>query len=211
MRLDHDDGFSALELLVATVVALVFSIAGWSFQRTQAVELHDQSASLDATERIRAAMGFMAREIRRAGYDPRLTALIVPGTKGISVARSDRILVEFDANQNGAIDADADDPGAESVLYSYDSANRRIVRTAGGAAETLITGVPPGGFTLEYFDLLGNPLPLVGLPPALDFVQRDLIALVRINLRVEAVASSRPETLGLASRVTVRQRILDKL
>jgi prepilin-type N-terminal cleavage/methylation domain-containing protein len=212
---DPASGFSMLELLVALSVGLVFALAGWSFQQTQARELGDQAAALDATDRIRSTMDFMAREIRKAGYDPKMTALIVPGSKGVSEARSDRLAVQWDKSENGAIEPDATDPNPESVLYSYDSTDSQILRTVNGAAQTLIRNVPSGGLVFEYFDILGNqltPITVVGQSsPLLDAVQRDLIAFVRVRLQVQAVGTTRPTTLKQTARVTVRNRIIDKL
>ena len=204
-------GFTIIELLVASFIAITFALAGWSFQRTQAQDLTDQSASLDATEKIRGSMAFVSDEIRRAGYDPLLTALLVPGQKGIREARADRLWIEFDADEDGLLEPTAADPGAESVLYTYDATNRRILRTVDGVTQVLAEDVPPGGFSLEYFDVLGNPLTLTGSPPILDAVKRDLVAFVRLKLRVTVQAVQTAGVLELASRITVRNRVLDRL
>ena len=109
-------GFSITEFMVAMIISLMVSAAGWAFYRTQLRALGDQSADLDAGEGARAAMGFVARELRHTGFDPLGTALVTSGATGINDARSDRLLVQWDANSSGEIDTSAADPNAESVL-----------------------------------------------------------------------------------------------
>lgn len=221
-RLD-EQGFSILELLVAAILATVFALSAWGFQRAQGRELSNQAASIDATDRLRSAMTFLSREIRQAGYDPRLTALVTAGGKGIREAGARALWIEWDANENGTIDATATDPLPESVLYAYDTGGQRILRTIDGVGETLVGNVPEGGFELEYFDVSGNPLPFTETiavatgaggvtvtTPALGAAQRDLVAFVRLRLRMTALTTT-PSTLGLSSRVTVRNRVLDRL
>jgi type II secretory pathway pseudopilin PulG len=204
-------GFTILELLVAALVAITFGLAGWSFQHTQARELSDQSATIDATDRIRGTMGFVADEIRQAGEDPLLTALLISGQTGIRQARPDRIWIELDADGDGILETDNADPFAESILYAYDAPNRRILRTVAGVTQTLTDDVPPGGFDIEYFDVLGNAIAFSGIPPILNAAERDLVAFVRLNLRVTAQGVHGPNVLELSSRITVRNRVLDRL
>lgn len=204
-------GISLTELLVAVSIAMTFALAGWMFQRAQARELSNQAAELDGTEKIRSTMWFIAREIRRAGSDPRLTALVLPGYKGLSEARSDRILVQYDKDADGVIDTSATDPDAESILYFYDASSQEIRRTVAGTTQTLVEDVPPSGFDLQYFTLLDVELEPSGLPAILDAAARDLVTYVKINLRVVGDTNPWPTTLRLSSRVAIRSRILDKL
>jgi prepilin-type N-terminal cleavage/methylation domain-containing protein len=210
-RSSKEAGFTLHEVLVALVISALISLVGWSFYRHQLRELTRQSAGLDAFDKARSAMGFIAREIRSAGYDPRLTALIVPTFKGIREAGADRIHVEWDRDESGALDGGATDPNAESVLYGYDSATRRILRTVGGVTTPLVDNVPPGGFSLRYFDLLGNEITTTGLPPLVAALSRDLIASVRLTVLVETTGVTPVSSYVLASRISVRARIVDRL
>lgn len=201
-------GLSIIELLVAMVVALMFALAGWMFQRAQAHELSNQVAEIDGTEKIRSALWFLSREIRGAGTDPLLVALTTAGSTGISEARQDRLLVQFDTNSDGVIDPNATDPDAESVLYTYNGGNQSIQRTVAGVTQTLITDVPGSGLQLTYYDSAGNELVPAGSPATLSSSQRDLVAFVRVRLRVISETRPFPTTLRLSSRVTIRNRIL---
>ncbi|MEA2624300.1 MAG: type pilus assembly protein PilW [Candidatus Binatota bacterium] len=206
-----ESGFTLAELLVACAVSMVVLIAGWGFYLTQLRSLSDQSATLEATDKLRGAMTFLAREVRFAGYDPRAAALVAVGAKGVRDARGDRMTIEFDADASGGIDADATGPAAESVLYAYDSANRTVLRTVAGSTETLVSEVSPGGLLLEYLDADGAALPLAGTPAALSAADRDRVAFVRVTLSIEAVDTQRSTVLTQTMDVALRNRILDRL
>ena len=81
-------GFTIIELLVSMGVAAGFAVAATSFYRGEVRALVDHSATLDATDKVRAAMAFLTREVRNAGYDPRLTALpaAAAGYRGLRFA-----------------------------------------------------------------------------------------------------------------------------
>ena len=222
-------GFTLTELLVSTLIASVFGLAGLNYYRGQTRALTTQSAMVDATDKLRAAMTFMTREIRLAGYDPKQTAMTVSGTKGVIDARSDFLWIQFDRNEDGAIATSATDPSAESISYAYDAANQQIVRTVAGVTQTLIKNVPSGSFAFQYFDAAGNALTLgnvsftapSGLPSAIASAasaeqgviatQRDQIALVRVAFQVQTVGLTPTVNLTLSSRVSVPARTLDHL
>jgi type IV pilus assembly protein PilW len=222
-------GFGLIELMVSVGIGLVFGLAGLNYYRGQTRALTTQSAMVDATDKLRAAMTFMTREIRLAGYDPKQTAMTVSGTKGIVDARSDFLWIQFDRDESGAIQTNATDPSAESVAYAYDSANQQIVRTVAGVTQTLIKNVPPGTFSFQYFDINGNAMTLgslsftapSGLPSAIASAvgaeqavlasQRDQIALVRLSFQVQTVGLTPTVNLSLSSRVSVPARTTDRL
>lgn len=204
-------GFSITEFMVTMIISLVLSAAGWMFYRTQLRSLGDQSADLDAGEGARAAMGFMARELRVAAYDPQGTALTTAGATGISDARSDRLLVQWDSDSSGTIDPNAVDPNAESVLYTYDPSLKQVLRTAAGNTQTLIKNVPSIGLAFEYFDGNGDTLTPSGNPAQLTAAQRDAVAVILVKLQVETFRATRVRTVKLSARAAIRNRVLGRL
>jgi prepilin-type N-terminal cleavage/methylation domain-containing protein len=225
----RDAGFSLAELLVTMAIASVMGLAGVGYYRGQTRALTIHSATLDATEKLRAGMALITREIRLAGYDPTATAMVVVGQKGIVDARGDFLWIRFDRNGDGTIDTNAADPDAESIVFSYDAANQQILRTVAGVSQPLVKNVPSGTFSFQYFDILGNAMTMgtvaftspSGLPtsvaasaasePAVSAAQRDLIALVRVSLQVQTVGLTPALTLPLSARVTVPARTVDRL
>lgn len=222
-------GFTLVELLVAMGIAAVVGLASLGYYRSEIRALSVHSATLDATDKVRAAMTFMTREIRLTGYDPGLTAMVTPGSKGIIDARGDFLWIQFDRNDNGSIQTSAPDPDGESVAYSYDATNQQILRTVAGVSQPLVKNVPPGSFSFQYYDILGNPMTMgtvaftsppglpasvsasVGGEPAVSAVQRDLVALLRVSFQVQTVGLTPAINLALSTRVTVPARTLDRL
>ncbi|MGH7899599.1 MAG: PilW family protein [Candidatus Binatia bacterium] len=157
-------GLTIFELLVSMSLAATFGTAALQFYRAELHSLQDHSAALAATDKVRSTMAFVTREIRRTGYDPKLTALVVPGYKGIRSAGPNYLWIVFDQDDDGGIDYDAVDPTAESVIYTYDSENQQILRTVAGVSQPLAKNVPPGTLAFQYYDLLGNELPFDTAP-----------------------------------------------
>ena len=203
-RLRDFSGFTLLELLVTTVISLALGIGGFSFFRAQARSLTDQSAGLDAIEGARAALDFMAYDIRMAGANP--TGIWTQsGTcgAGLSVARVSELTIAYDgANAqpaDGTISAD------EITRYSYDSANKRIVRTVNGVDQTLITNVPSGGLSFAY-RVGANPAATSGSPSQVTSGDCNKVTHIVINVRVQTTRGTAITNVDLASRVALRNR-----
>lgn len=232
--LRNQRGFTLTELLVSALVAGLFAAAAGGYYRSEVRALSIHSGTLAATDKVRSAMTFLSRELRDAGYDPQLTALTTAGYKGVRFAGPNAVWIVWDANQDGSIDYNATDPNAESAIYTYDSANQRIVRTVAGVDQTLVSNVPAGAFSFQYFDTAGNALAfdtaasfvvpsgapslssavssiLNGQGQVLSPTNRDAVALVRVSIQVQTVGITPAFNLSLASGITLPARILDKL
>jgi prepilin-type N-terminal cleavage/methylation domain-containing protein len=231
----HRAGFTLVELMVAMGVVAILGLASWRFYSSEARTLAVHSATLEATDKIRATMSFVSRELRLTGYDPTLAALTATGYKGIRYAGPNGLWVEFDRNGDGSVDGNAADPNAESVIYSYDATNQQILRTVAGVSQTLVKNVPAGSFTFLFYDSSGSTLapattPTLTVPPgypsvpssvsqaltsqtsqALSSVQRDLVVLVRVGVQVQTTGITPATNLSMAARITVPNRILDRL
>ncbi|MGH7818576.1 MAG: PilW family protein [Candidatus Binatia bacterium] len=214
----NDRGFTISELLIAMVVSLVVSLAGWGFYRTQLRVLTDQAAELEAAESARAAIGFLVREVRHTGYDPLDSAFpdpaspALPNPGALLVAQSNSVSFQWDNNASGAVDPGATDPLPEIVTYTYNAGTRQILRTVNGVTQVLIGNVPAGGLTFEYFNRNDGSLPLSGTPAALTAAQRDQVAFVRVRVRVERESSvASPPVVDLSAKAALRNRILERL
>jgi prepilin-type N-terminal cleavage/methylation domain-containing protein len=226
-------GFTLVEILVAIGVVAILGLAGLRFYRSESRALAVHSATLEATDKVRATMSFVSRELRLTGYDPALAALTATGYKGIRYAGPGGVWIEFDRNGDGSIDANAADPSAESVIYSYDATNQQILRTVAGVSQPLVKNVPAGGLFFRYFNSsasmlnpattasltipVGYPTVPSGVSQALTSTQmlsssqRDQVALIGVAVRVETTGITPPTTLRLAARITVPNRLLDRL
>jgi len=83
-------GFTLMDLLVGTTIALIVGAGAVSFVRAQALASRTQMAQTDMNDETRGVIEFMARELRLAGYYPRCTAGaqwgMINATQGIIAA-----------------------------------------------------------------------------------------------------------------------------
>jgi type II secretory pathway component PulJ len=161
-----------IEMLVATAIGMVGVTTLLSFNRFQLFALHDQTKQIDLQRTARDMVDLFAREIRRAGMDPKCAGTF----SGIGVAKSTEVQVNADLNSNGIIDGEN-----ENVAYRYNYGNQRIERVTTTSVETLLSGVDFSGSTIRYFDSSG--LELSG-SSGLSATQRNSIRRVRIELRL---------------------------
>ena len=187
-------GFTILELMVAAFVSLMLGIAGFAFFRGQLRSLTDQSAGLDAIEGARAALDFMANDIRMAGATP--TGSCASCGAGLSNAGANALTIAWDANANGTLDA------GESITYAYDANTSSISRTVNGSTQTLIKNVPAGGFSLQYFDSGGAASAMTGG----HVTTPSGVVAIQVNVRVQAARATAVFPVTLTTRVALRNR-----
>jgi type II secretory pathway component PulJ len=183
-----------LELLVAASISLVLGAAGFFFFRTQLRSLIDQSAGLDAIEGARAALDFMANDIRLASLKP--TGSCSTCGAGLSNAQSTTITVAWDANSNGTLDA------SESITYAYDSSAKAVTRTVNGTTTTLIRNVPSGGLSFQYLQSDGSAAAMSGGTVTFPAT----VTTVLVTVQVQAANATSPWNTTISSRVTLRNR-----
>ncbi len=137
----RNEGFTLVELLVATAIGLIVLSAVYSTYTTQqrSYILQEQIATMQ--QNLRAAMYFMVREIRMAGCDPTGDALAgITGAGPTSISFTRDIRSTDDLTDHTA-DGDTDDTG-ESITYQFvdsdgDGVNDRITRNNQALAENI--------------------------------------------------------------------------
>jgi len=112
-------GFTLIELVVTLSIASFFLAALVGLVGSTSRSYRAQERMIDAQQDVRAAMDFMARDIRMAGADPMRSS-----GAGIVMAATKTLHFTADLNMNNAIDTGI----SEDVTYNYDSANQRIER-----------------------------------------------------------------------------------
>jgi len=200
-------GFTLVELLVTVAISFVLGSAGFLFFSAQLHSLTDQSAGLDAIEGSRAALDFMANEIRMAGAN---AAGTWPKTgtcgAGLSSAQTSRLTIAWDGANgrpiDGTIDAD------ESITYRYDSAGKRIWRTVNGV-ETLLIGNATG-LTFQYFKD-ATAAAMSGSPSQVTSADCNGVTNIQITVRVQTARATTVTNVNLAAHVALRNRVLAKL
>jgi len=188
-------GFTLPERLIATLISFLLSTGGFLFFRSQLRSLTDQSAGLDAIEGARAALDFMAGEIRTAGGKPTLSC----GGCGITAATATGISFSLDANGNG----NATDSG-EQLGYLYNAGSKTILRCTGATCSNGSTGSTlirnASGLSFSYTLADGTT---TTAPTAAQLSQ---IVRVALTVQVEAARATTVTTVTLKSEVTLRNQ-----
>ena len=131
-------GFTLMELLVVIGLATLILAALHGFQRAQLFAMREQETRVEAQAATRATLDVMLREIRMAGYGGPCPNDLLP----VLEAAPDRVRIQVDWNEDGAIEA------GEDIAYAYDEASGEIRRTVAGdkgaAVVPVIAGVSSG-------------------------------------------------------------------
>lgn len=142
MILKIERGFTLIEMVMATFMLSITLAAFYSVYRVQTRSLKSQDVRLQAQQDARAALDFMVREMRNAGYNPSGTTSGsncgdgVPGTPGVIAVSAQAFHFSYDANSDG----DCLGSG-ENIQYAYDAGTNNVTRAAdGGAAEDITDG-----------------------------------------------------------------------
>ena len=147
-------GFSLIELLIAMAVGLIAlgAMYGVFNMHRKALDIQEQIAEMQQS--ARAAMEFMSREIRMAGYDPKGAGA------GIVSATSSSLTFTLDITSTSGPDApdgDTDDPN-ENITYSLYTADgiQKLGRKSTATAVNQPVAEHIQSLTFQYWDANGN-------------------------------------------------------
>jgi type IV pilus assembly protein PilW len=116
----QSSGFTLIELLVAMAIAGIVMAGVYSVYHTQQRSFLVQEQLAGMQQNLRAAMYYMERELRMAGYNP-------TGAAGAGIMTANANAINFTQDNRGNAagsdpDGDTTDPG-ESIIYSISGAN----------------------------------------------------------------------------------------
>jgi Tfp pilus assembly protein PilW len=197
-------GFTLVEALVASTIALIAMGAFMSFNVAQMYAMRNQTNQIDLQTSARSIADLFAREVRRAGSGTN-TGCAGTVSTGVLLASATQVRVRADLNGDGAL------TGAnEDVTYTLDSTNNMITRTDNGQSrtDTLWSGNSISGSQLTYYDSAGNTL----TPGGSGLTAAQLLQVVRIKLQVALTATvvqprnTTMQTAGDAADVELRNR-----
>jgi prepilin-type N-terminal cleavage/methylation domain-containing protein len=217
MRSSHRvDGFSLIELVVSTAVLGLLLASFGVFYRSQVIALSNQERYLNAKQSAQIGLDFMMRELRTAGSRPMYESFpgcgVAASTSNVCFgflgqkgfpslvsanATSLRLLADYRGDAAGApADGCPNDP-EEDVTYTYDAANGRLLRRSGaaGAPATVLNGIAPGGFAIQYYGHgTGTPPPFVPFTGSLtaDQIARLTHVVIRVTTRAPSRIASAP-------------------
>ena len=142
----RENGFTLTELLVAMVIAGVVMAAVYSAYVSQqkAYKITEEVSAIQ--QNLRAAMFFLERDIRMAGYDPTGTDLF--GFQNISSPNQETIQVTWDEDEDGLSGA------TEYVLYKVED---NALKQDGGDGNDDIIAEAITGVTFAFLTGTGTP------------------------------------------------------
>ncbi|MFC1868886.1 PilW family protein [Thermodesulfobacteriota bacterium] len=143
----NEKGFTLSELLVAMVIALIVMASGYSMYMSQqkAYEITESVSGLQ--QNLRAAMFFLERELRMAGYNPtRATSGAFTFT---NITATSVTFTTDSETEDGVLGT------GETVTYSFNSADNTLRREAGsGGAQVVADNIT--GLSLVYLNKDGG-------------------------------------------------------
>ncbi|MFQ5665054.1 MAG: PilW family protein [Candidatus Binatia bacterium] len=191
-RLLDQQGFTLMEVLVASTLSLV-ALAGFlSFNRGQLFTLRNQANQLDLQTTARNIVDLFAREVRRAGMNP---GCGIPGFSGIAAATASSLRIQADLNGDGLLTAPNED-----ITYHYVQETTAVERIDhNGVTDVLVSGVDLNGCVIRYFDQDGAELVPGGT--GLNAGERASIRRIRVELTLAGAAVDPTNTLPLRAQV----------
>jgi len=153
-------GFTLVELLISMVVASIILAAIYSAYLVQQKHYLAQSQVTEMQQNIRAAMSFITRDIRMAGYDP-------SGDAGAGLIKTEQDLLYFsnDLNEDGKLDG-----SNEYVAYDlYTSSGLSTLGRSTSNSAITVSETPAGSGHFEAT----NHQPVAQVIEALEFTYYD--------------------------------------
>lgn len=188
-------GATLVELLVATTLGLVVVLAGVQLLKTHAALALQVQADLAASSGAVWALRSAARDVRRAGADPRGR-----GFEAFEDAASAAMKVGADTDGDGFLDPNSE----ETVGLAWSGrGGGRVVRRVGRQSMGIVSGVPEGGFRLRYYDGDGRELEAAA---GLGVEERRRVRRVALEIEVHERRGALTGVASLASSASVRVR-----
>ena len=143
-HLNERGAVTVAELLAAVVMTAAAMGAMYSMMVAQNQVFSAQDHAVEMEQTARTIMTMISRDLRMAGYNP------VQGVSFNGITYDPvQLRIQADLNGNG-VRTDTN----EDITYSFDAANRRLLRTA---PNSLIVFQNIQAFTFSYLDTGGNP------------------------------------------------------
>ncbi|MBY0280361.1 prepilin-type N-terminal cleavage/methylation domain-containing protein [Candidatus Binatia bacterium] len=196
-RLACQRGFTAVELLIASLVGTLVLAAGVALLRVHVGVARTLQVRLAALGGTAWALTVASRDVATAGGDPRRA-----GIAALTTAAADRIVLAADRDGNGAVDP----ASAERVTLAWSSTSGgRLVRWLGNQSIAIAATVRSSGVGWRYYDADGSEITGTGgvLAPA-DAAR---VRLVRTGLEATERSGTIAATTTLRSAAALRTRL----
>lgn len=140
VKLKQHHGFTLVEILVSMGFSLAVLASIYGLFRAQTHTVKGQESRMEAHEYALSVLDTIVRETRNTGYFPTNVACTnVSNTGGIVTAAAQSFRLVYDTNADGSCE--------EDISFTYDSANKNVLRnnvtiTDGNATDVQFTYYP---------------------------------------------------------------------
>lgn len=159
-------GFTLIEALIATAIAMIALATFSSFSLSQMYRMRNQARQIDLQTAARSIVDLFGADMRRAGKGTKHPDNIKPYCSGpastiILAASSTQVRFNMDLNGDGSFGGEGED-----LTYSFEG--DQVTRRDNGLSRTdvLWSGESVAGSTLSYFDIAGTQLGTTGMTAA---------------------------------------------
>jgi type IV pilus assembly protein PilW len=141
-----EKGFTIVEILVALAIGAIVMAAAYSMYISQQKSYQINEEVVALQQNLRAAMYFLERDLRMAGYNPTRSTSVYFGFTDIALPSPALFRFGTDTSEDGVLD-----PG-ETVTYSWE--NNSLKRDTGGGAQVIADNI--SGVSFNWFNRDGG-------------------------------------------------------
>ena len=199
MRRKPQSGFTLIELMISMGFSLAILASIYGFFRAQTHTTKGQESRMEAHEYAMAVLDSMVREIRNTGYFPNngTPCTNIANTGGIVAASVDSLRLVYDTNNDGVCE--------EDVFFTYDGANKNILRNGTELTDNNATAVTFMYYPQQTSAIAPSPYCVSGGIPAgcSGTLSSNWANVQKIAISVTVQAKSKDVQYGGQSTVTM--------
>jgi len=156
-------GFTLTELLVAMVLSAIVMSALYSAYVTQQRAFQTTEDVTVAQQNLRAAMYFVEKDLRMAGYDPESSEAF--GFTNIASMTQDNVRFTLDVDEDGVLSG-----ASEYIHYQYNGADNTLERDTGSGFMDIADNI--SGVTFTFYTSSGTTTSSAGSIRSVDVLMR---------------------------------------
>ncbi|MBI5745633.1 MAG: prepilin-type N-terminal cleavage/methylation domain-containing protein [Nitrospirae bacterium] len=162
MKIENQNGFSLIEIVITIFISLIVGTASWNIFISHYKGYQAQTAILDAQQNASLGIDMMVREIKMAGYDPADKAFngekyLSDGTQVKKIVEAKEKKIRFLADINGDGNFNDKDDDNEDITYELRDGETTLRRKSRIGGQPLSENIE--SLHITYLDREGKIIP----------------------------------------------------